>query len=133
MDSKIQTVQAVYDAFGRGDLAAILDRVTDDVDWASMPDSRIAPWHGIRRGKGELPSFFSALAETVEVTEFTPLAFTSSDTDVMAVIRFGAKARDTGRSVTMDLHHWWRFRDGLIAFYRGSEDTALTAELLSPA
>jgi hypothetical protein len=30
----------------------------------------------------------------------------------------------------MDLHHWFRLRDGKIAFYRGTEDTALTAELL---
>lgn len=32
---------------------------------------------------------------------------------------------------TMDLHHWWRFRDGKVCLYRGSEDTALTATLLS--
>jgi len=24
----------------------------------------------------------------------------------------------------MDLHHWFRFRDGRIYFYRGTEDTA---------
>jgi hypothetical protein len=31
----------------------------------------------------------------------------------------------------MDLHHWWRFRDGKIYYYRGTEDTALTASLLA--
>ena len=31
----------------------------------------------------------------------------------------------------MDLHHWFQFRDGKVARYRGTEDTALTAELLS--
>ena len=31
----------------------------------------------------------------------------------------------------MDIHHWWRFRDGKICFYRGTEDTARTADLLS--
>ena len=29
------------------------------------------------------------------------------------------------------LHHWWRFRDGKVYYYRGTEDTALTARLLS--
>lgn len=132
MDHKIETVQEIYAAFGSGDLDAILARVTDDVDWASEPDSTIAPWHGVRHGKDELPSFFGALASTVEVLEFTPLAFTSSETDVMAVIRFGIKAPATGRSATMDLHHWWRFRDGKACFYRGTEDTAATAALLAP-
>jgi hypothetical protein len=53
------------------------------VDWASEPESNLAPWHGIHHGKAELPHFFAALGETVDVTEFTPLAFASSDTDVM--------------------------------------------------
>jgi ketosteroid isomerase-like protein len=30
----------------------------------------------------------------------------------------------------MDTHHWWRFRDGKIYFYRGTEDTAQTQDLL---
>ena len=62
--------------------------------------------------------------------EFTPLAFTASETDVMAVIRFGMKSLATGKSATMDLHHWWRFRDGKICLYRGTENTAATADML---
>ncbi len=132
MDSKLDTVQAVYAAFGRGDVPAILEVVADDVDWASEPESTIAPWHGIRRGKAELPSFFKALGEAVDVTEFTPLTFASNDTDVLTVIRFGMTVRATGKSGAMDLHHWWRFRGDKIAQYRGTENTALTAELLTP-
>jgi uncharacterized protein len=50
-DRKIQTVQAIYEAFGRGDIEFILNQLTDDVNWASCPDSNIAPWHGVHRGK----------------------------------------------------------------------------------
>jgi ketosteroid isomerase-like protein len=50
----------------------------------------------------------------------------------MAVIRFGMTAKTTGRSGVMDLHHWWRFKDGRVVLYRGTEDTALVAELLAP-
>ncbi len=131
MDTKITTVQTIYQAFGQGDLPTILDNVTDDVDWASEPDSTTAPWHGVRHGKAELPSFFAALAESVEVLEFSPQAFTSSDTDVMAVIRFAIKSKATGKSATMDLHHWWRFRDSKVCFYRGTEDTAATHQILT--
>jgi ketosteroid isomerase-like protein len=131
MDTKITTVQTIYQAFGQGDLPTVLDNVTDDVDWASEPDSITAPWHGVRHGKAELPSFFAALAESVEVLEFSPQAFTASDTDVMAVVRFAIKSKATGKSATMDLHHWWRFRDGKVCFYRGTEDTAATREILT--
>jgi uncharacterized protein len=130
-DQKIQTVQDIYQAFGRGDVAAILERVTDDVDWATEPDSKVAPWHGIHRGKAELPHFFEALGAAVEVTEFTPLAFAANETDVMVVVRFGVRVPATATSGSMDLHHWWRFRDGRVCLYRGTEDTALTASLLA--
>lgn len=106
--------------------------MTDDVDWASEPAGTIAPWHGVRRGKEALPGFFAAIAETLDVTEYTPLAFAASDTDVMVVIRFGFSVKDTGRGATMDLHHRWRFRDNKITWYRGTEDTALTARVLTP-
>jgi ketosteroid isomerase-like protein len=130
-DPKITAVQSVYEAFGRGDVGYILDQLTDDVDWASCPGSDVAPWHGIHRGKAEVPNYFKALADTVQVTEFTPLAFAASETDVMVVIRLGGTVPATGKSVVMDIHHWFRFRDGKIYVYRGTEDTAAMQEALS--
>lgn len=130
-DPKIRTVQEIYEAFGRGDVAFILEKLTDDVDWASVSGSTLAPWHGVRRGRGEVPSFFKELAATVEVTEFTPLTFAANETDVLCVVRFASRALDTGKTATMDLHHWWRFRGDKVYFYRGTEDTAVTAEQLA--
>jgi len=130
-DHKIETIQSVYGAFGRGDVDFIVDQLTDDVDWASCPDSDVAPWHGIHRGKAEVPGFFKALGDTLEITEFTPLSFASNETDVMVVTRWGAKVPATGKSMSMDIHHWFRFRGDKICLYRGTEDTAKTQAMLS--
>jgi ketosteroid isomerase-like protein len=130
-DTKVETIQGVYEAFGRGDVQAILDVLTDDVDWAAETNSSAAPWYGVHKGKAEVPRFFEALGSSVEVSEFTPLSFTSNDTDVMVVIRFAMKVTATGKSGAMEIHHWWRFRDGKIYHYRGTEDTALTEKLLA--
>ena len=48
----------------------------------------------------------------------------------MVVLRFVFTVTDTGKEVAMTLHHHWRFRDGRVAHYRGSEDTALLAAAL---
>jgi hypothetical protein len=32
----IETVKAMYEAFGRGDVAAVLEQCTDDVDWPAQ-------------------------------------------------------------------------------------------------
>jgi uncharacterized protein len=129
-DPKIDTVKGIYEAFGRGDVESILAVVDPEVDWASEPECTVAPWHGIHKGIGEVPKFFEALGATIEVTEFTPLSFTSNDTDVMTVVRFGMRVPATGKSGAMDIHHWFRFRDGKVVQYRGTEDTYLTAQLL---
>ena len=67
----------------------------------------------------------------MEVDEFTPLTFAANDEDVMTIVRYTSHARETGKSATMQLHHWFRFRDGKIASYRGTEDTALTLATLA--
>ena len=129
-DVNIKVIEGVYEAFSRGDVAAILEVVTDDVDWATETTSKVAPWYGPRRGKEGVAAFFEGFGSTMEVEEFTPISFAANDADVLTVVRFRAKSRSTGRTAAMDLHHFFRFRDGKIAYYRGTEDTAQTEAVL---
>jgi len=129
-DVMIKSIAQVYEAFGRGDVAAILDAVTDDVDWASEAASSAAPWYGVRHGKDGVAEFFAAFGSAMEVEEFTPQSFAANDTDVFTVVRFRARSRSTGKTAAMDLHHFFRFHDGKIAYYRGTEDTAQTEAVL---
>jgi ketosteroid isomerase-like protein len=127
----ITTVTAIYDAFARADLATILGHLSDDIDWATDADNSAAPWYGQRTGKDQVAGFFAELAGSVEVNEFTPLSLAANDHDeVHALIRFAITAPQTGRQASMNLHHYWRFHDGKVDYYRGSEDTALTAAIL---
>jgi ketosteroid isomerase-like protein len=129
-DANIRTITGVYEAFGRGDVAAILDAVTDDVDWAAEASSSAAPWYGVRHGKDAVAAFFADFGSTMEVDEFTPVSVAANDTDVLTVVRFRARSRTTGRAEQMDLHHYFKFRGGKIAYYRGTEDTAQTEAVL---
>ena len=52
-EQNIDTVKAMYDAFGRGDVDAVLECCTDDVDWATDAAIEVAPWYGITQGKAE--------------------------------------------------------------------------------
>jgi uncharacterized protein len=129
-DANIKIIMEIYEAFGRGDVAAILDAVTDDVDWAAEAASSAAPWYGVRHGRDAVAVFFSDFGSTMEVEEFTPVSFAANDTDVLTVVRFRARSRGTGRTAQMNLHHYFKFRDGKVAYYRGTEDTAQTEAVL---
>ena len=78
----------MYEAFGRGDVATIVDAVTDDVDWASDTSSTGAPWYGIHKGKDGVAAFFQEFGSAMEVAEFTPLTFAANDSAVLTVVRF---------------------------------------------
>lgn len=129
-DANIKTITEVYQAFGRGDVAAILDTLTDDIDWAAEAASHAAPWYGVRHGKDAVAEFFTAFGSTMEVIEFTPVSLAANQSDVLTVVRFRARSRNTGKAAEMDLHHYFKFRDGKIAYYRGTEDTAQTETVL---
>ena len=129
-NDNVKTIHAVYEAFSRGDVGAIIDNVTDDVDWASDTNSTAAPWYGVRHGKEGVGSFFEAFGSTMEVDEFTHLTVAGDDDAVLAVVRFRARARATGKVADMNLHHYFRFRGSKIYYYRGTEDTAQTQAVL---
>ena len=125
-DDNIQTIEAVYEAFGRGDVASILDSVTDDVDWATDTASTAAPWFGPHHGKAGVTDFFQAFGSTMTVQQFEPVSFASNDTEVHTIVKFKSTRTANGRTAAMNLHHWFQFRDGKIANYRGTEDTTQT-------
>jgi len=130
-DPKIEAVQRLYEAYGRGDVAAAVADLADDVDWAAEASSTSVPWYGSYHGKGEVPGFFKEIGSSVEVTEFTPLSFTSNETDVVATVRWAYTVNATGKRAAMYMQHWYRFADGKIVFFRGSEDTEQSAAAFS--
>jgi ketosteroid isomerase-like protein len=126
-DNNIQTVKEIYDAVGTGDLEAILERVTDDVDWAAEAAGTAAPWYGQRDGKQGVASFFGDINSSIEISAFTPRNFTAGDDDVHLLVDWTFRPLATGHEASMTMHHYWRLRDGKVEQFRGSEDSAVTA------
>ena len=56
-------IQSVYDAFGRGDIQTILNKLADDVDW-TLEGPSVIPFTGKRKGVAQVKQFFDALATT---------------------------------------------------------------------
>jgi len=130
-DPKVEAVQRLYEAYGRGDVDAVLAELADDVDWAAEAASTSVPWYGSYRGKGEVPRFFKEIGAHVEVTDFSVVSLTSNETDVVATIHWTYTVNATGKTAAMYMQHWWRFADGKIVFFRGSEDTEQSASAFS--
>jgi ketosteroid isomerase-like protein len=127
-DANIQVVKEIYDAVGRGDVDAILERVTDDVDWAAEVAVNTAPWHGLRTGKQGVASFFGDINSSIEIFEFAPHSYAAGDGDVHLLVDWRFRPLANERQISMTMHHYWQLQDGKVARFRGSEDSALTAQ-----
>lgn len=65
--SNLATVQALYDAFNRGDIEYILDRIADDVEWEKWKDNYVQradiPYLRPQKGRQGVADFFKAVEE----------------------------------------------------------------------
>jgi len=67
--SNTETVKVIYEAFGRGDVATILDKLDDAVEWESAVPVADVPWLQARRGKASIAGFFQSMAP-LQITRF---------------------------------------------------------------
>jgi ketosteroid isomerase-like protein len=123
----IATVSDVYAAFGRGDVPAILDLLTEDVRWEHWDDNTAqregVPYLQPRVGREQVAEFFALIGEiTFHAFEVRSLAagedFAVADIRIDVTLPSGGKLRDE------ELHAWRFAPDGRICGLRHYVDTA---------
>jgi ketosteroid isomerase-like protein len=110
MSRNIDTVQAIYEAFGRGDVPTILGHLDADIVWDHDTPNCGLPWYEPRNGVAEVPGFFEALMGDVVLTTFAPVNFLEGGDQVAVVVRYAMEIKATGRALPEDTEiHLWTF------------------------
>jgi uncharacterized protein len=128
----IKVVQENYAAVGRGDISALLDLLTEDVDW-KMAGPPIIPWAGARRGRQQVGEFFALLGQALEFQQFEPREFIAQGDTVVVLGYERSLVKSTRRIFEQDWAHVYTLRGGRIAKCRIYEDTAAQVEALHRA
>lgn len=116
-----QIVQRMYDAFGRGDIDAILESLTDDFIW-NVPGP--APFAGRRTGKESMRKFFAEMNGAVETDQFDVSEMLSDGDKVVVLGRERSKIRATGSTYETDFVHVYTLRGNLVSHGQVFGDTA---------
>ncbi len=119
----VEVVQRIYEAVVREDIPAVLDLLTDDVEWTLQGPSLI-PFAGTRHGREEVAEFFSLVGETLEFLQFEPREFVAQGDAVIVLGYERNLIKPTGRTFEQEWAHVYTLRDGKIAKVRCFEDTA---------
>ena len=127
----IQVVQQAYAAWQRGDIRAVLDTFTDDVDWLVPGPTDIIPHAGQWRGHERMAEYFSLLDQTLEFEQYELEQFVAQGDSVVVRGRSRVRARPTGHRYEDAFAHWFELRGGKIARMRYYDDTAAAVAALT--
>ncbi|MGE0785070.1 MAG: nuclear transport factor 2 family protein [Sandaracinaceae bacterium] len=121
----VQTVNAIYEAFGKGDVSTILERLAEDVDWEFATGPNDVPWLQPGRGRAAAARFFEAIGGGLEIRDFRVHAVMGEGEWVVGLVMVEGVAKRTGRRVSEPCEaHIWRFDGkGRVVAMRHAADT----------
>jgi ketosteroid isomerase-like protein len=108
--SNLETVQAIYDAFSRGDVPAILDHLADDVEWDLDAPGYGVPIYEPGSGKPHVQKFFESIQD-LEFHQFEPTNFLVGGNQVAVPINIKVEVKANGNTVEALEIHLWTFGD----------------------
>jgi ketosteroid isomerase-like protein len=122
----LPAVKEFFARFGKGDIPAVLNTLSVDVDWF-IPGPGTIPYAGARKGRKQVGDFFASFNKAVEVQKFEPREFITDRDTVVVLGREVLKVKSTGKVVTNEWTMVFTVKEGSIKKFRSYEDTAALA------
>jgi ketosteroid isomerase-like protein len=128
MGDNVDTVRGIYDAFGKGDVPAVLAAMDEKIEWqepASLPfDDQIGP-------QAVAENVFGPVISRIEGFVVDTREIVDGGDIVCGIGVYRGKGTDNGIPLEADFVHVWRFgADGKVTGFRTYTDTHLWREAL---
>jgi ketosteroid isomerase-like protein len=121
----VQAVQAMYAAFGNGDIPGLLAYISEDIVWQahSPTDEALAvPF----QGHAGVLQFFQLLDKTLRMDEFEPKDYIAQGDRVVALGHLKTTHRETGEVIRSEFAMLWTLKDGkAVRFFEYGNDKRL--------
>jgi len=128
-----QIVKDAYAAFQRGDVNAILNLLTEDIEWEGVKGTEgVLPQAGKRHGRAAVQEFFGQVVATTQFDTFEPREFIAQGDTVVAIGHYTGKAKPTGLAIATDWVMVFAFRGDKIASFREFTDSAQIVKAFGP-
>lgn len=127
-EESVDVVRGVYEAFGHGDVVAVLGAMADDVEWH---EAEGMPYGGVYRGgQAVAENVFGPIMRDIPNFAVSPEEIIGSGDTVAVVVRYTGNGQATGKQLDLPVVHVWDVRDGKIARFRQFIDTATFLEVV---
>lgn len=123
--SNVDVVKGVYEAFGKGDVPAVVGVMDPEIEWREaegnpyMPSGE--PWVG---PDAVLSNLFARLGTEWDSFTVHPQTFHDAGDTVVVEARYTGTHNETGKALDAQVCHVWRVKDGKLASFQQYADTA---------
>lgn len=131
MQENAKLVQDVYEAFGRGDIAFIMERLDEHVEWICYGPSSV-PFTGTFKGRANVIKFFEALGTTQTNPKLTIDETHIAGNEVISLGSYSGMVAATKKTFDSKIAHFFTVKNGKIVRFLDFIDTAHAVEAYTP-
>ena len=129
-EDPVAIVRSAYEAFGRGDIPAVLAVMDPDVEWVES-EAEAIPTRGTHIGPQAIAeNVFGTVPRDWQEFAIVPEDFFADGNTVIVRGRVRAVAKDSGRSMDAPYVHVFTIADGKLLRMTNHHDTAVWVETL---
>ena len=125
-----ETVQSIYAAFARGDVAAVVAAFHPDAE-VHCHAPRSVPYGGVWRGREQVQAWFVALGSTMAHDKVEAETMVASGDEVAVRGIEGGRSTATGRTYEAGFVHFWKVKNGLVVRFDDFIDSATVAATIA--
>jgi ketosteroid isomerase-like protein len=123
MDKNGDIVKALYDAFGRGDVPAVLGAFDPRIQWREAESFLYADGNPYEGPQAVAEGVFRRIVSDVESFAVLPERFIEAGDTIVAEGRYRGTMKRTGTLVDAQFAHVWQLRDGKVVRFQQYTDT----------
>ena len=127
----VDIVRGVYEAFGRGDVPAVLAALDPQIEWLEAENFIYAGGNPYIGHNAVLEGVFMRLATEWEGFGVAPIEILDAGDTVVTRGYYSGTFKKTGRMVRAQLAHFMTFRDGKVIKFQQYTDTAQFEQAVS--
>jgi ketosteroid isomerase-like protein len=122
--SNVEMMKGAYEAFGKGDVPAVLGAMDPDIEWREAEGNPYQPTGAAWRGPDAiLQNLFIKLATEWDAFTVHPVQFHDAGDTVAVEGRYTGTYKDTGKSMDAQFCHVWKIRDDKVVSFQQYVDT----------
>ncbi len=132
MGASGDVVRSVYEAFGRGDVGAVLGAFDPEIRWQEAEHFAYADGNPYVGPEAVAEGVFQRILSDVDEFVVAPGRFIDGGDAVAVEGRYRGTSKATGARIDAQFVHVWDVRDGKIVRFQQYTDTKQWADALGP-